>query len=462
MKKLRFLFAVWAAKAVTLACRIARFRASTLPGKYAFKFDPDFLKTASAQLPGKLVVVCGTNGKTTTNNLIASAMEAEGLRTVCNRAGANMLNGVAAAFAKEMSFAGRLKADCASIEADEATMPLLFDHLAPDIICVTNLFRDQLDRYGEIDIASELLKKAFAKAPDAIYVLNADDPVTSVFGEGRRTVYYGIAQNPDMSCCEEIRDGSSCQICGSPLEYEYYNYGQLGQYHCRNCNYHNPAVAFGAENIRIVDGTLDFDINGQNDAASSVAVHIHTGVAGLYNVYNMLTAFVACSLAGISARVTEQVLISQKPEPGRMSQFNINGKCVYLILSKNPTGFNQSVTTVLNDHREKDIMLVLNDNPQDGEDVSWIWDVDFEAMKKSEAGHYTITGQRRYDMYLRLKYAGYDESVLSVSPTIQSALEEVLQSSFGLCYVLVNYTAMYPTFQALSELENLGDRGAQK
>ena len=130
------------------------------------------------------------------------------------------------------------------------------------------------------------------------------------------------------------------------------------------------------------------------------------------------------------------------------------------MLSKNPTGFNQSVTTVLNDRRPKDIMLVLNDNPQDGEDVSWIWDVDFETMKKAETGHYTITGQRRYDMYLRLKYAGYDETILSVSPTIHSALQEMLQSSSELYYVLVNYTAMYPTFTALGELEQeYRDRG---
>lgn len=456
MKKLRFLLAVWAAKIVAFCCRIARYRASALPGKYALKFDPDFLSKAATQLPGKLIVVCGTNGKTTTNNLIASALEASGLRTVCNRAGANMLNGVAAAFAQKISLFGKQKADCASIEADEATLPLLFDHLVPDILCVTNLFRDQLDRYGEIDIASELLKKAFAKAPNAAYILNADDPVTSVFGEGRQAVYYGIAKNPDMLCCEEIRDGSNCQVCGTPLAYDYYNYGQLGRYQCESCGYCNPAITYGADNIRIVDGTLDFDIctAGDADGASlSTVTHIHTGVAGLYNVYNMLTAFAACSLAGVPPALTAEIFNAQRPEPGRMSRFQIGGNCVYLILSKNPTGFNQSVTTVLNDRREKDMMLVLNDNPQDGEDVSWIWDVDFETMKKAQAGHYTITGQRRYDMYLRLKYAGYDEAALSVSPSIQAALEEMLRSDKSLYYVLVNYTAMYPAYVALGELE---------
>ncbi len=456
LERIKLMLAVWASRLVMLLCRIARFRGSALPGKYALRLCPAFLAAAAAQVRKKIIVVCGTNGKTTTNNLIASAAELEGFAVVCNRAGANMLNGIAAAFAQKMDFLGRLDCDYACIEADEATLPLLFDHFTADVICATNLFRDQLDRYGEIDIASALLKKAFDKAPDAVYVLNADDPVTSVFGNDRQAYYYGIMQNTALVCCDEVRDGGSCQLCGQPLCYDYYNYGQLGRYRCAGCGCQNPLISVGADAIYIKDGELDFDIvNTGGLAGVPPEAHIHSGVAGLYNVYNMLAAYCVCAVAGVCPAAAAEAMAVQQPEPGRMSRFEIGGKCVYLVLSKNPTGFNQSVTSVLNDCRPKDLLLVLNDNAQDGEDISWIWDVDFESLMDSGA-HCTITGQRRYDMYLRLKYAGYEQDRLWVKDDITSALAKMLESDKNVYYALVNYTAMYPAYVALTKLAQKG------
>ena len=451
MDRIRLILAVIAAKLILLFCRITGSRGSATPGKYARALCPQVIALLAAKVKKGIIVVCGTNGKTTTNNLINAALVQAGYKTVCNNAGANMLNGIAAAFCKGAGLFGTMRADYACIEADEANLPLLFAQAKPDIIVVTNLFRDQLDRYGEIDLTAQLLKKAFDMAPDAKLILNADDPVTSVFGDGRSALYYGVKNDPHMRAVEEIRDGSNCQKCGAPLDYTYYLYGQIGQYQCPKCGYKNPQAAYDADHIRIENGILHFDV-----CKGGFVSHAESEVTGLYNVYNMLMAYAALDVLGLDSKSILSVLCAQKPEPGRMSRFDIGEKTVYLLLSKNPTGFNQSVTTVINDTREKDILLILNDNPQDGEDISWIWDVDFETLRSAGAGRYTLTGTRRYDMYLRLKYAGYDTSRITVCDTTEAALEHMLDSGRGLCYALVNYTAMYPAYVALNKLAKEG------
>lgn len=450
MKKIRFLVALWAAKAVLVICNILKSRGSAAPGRAALKICPEFIDIVSKQIKIKTILVCGTNGKTTTNNLINSALEKAGYKTVCNKDGANMLNGIAAAFSKSASIFGKLDAEFACLEVDEANMPLVLKHISADIIAVSNLFRDQLDRYGEIDITANLLKKAFLLAPNATLVLNADDPVTSVFENKSKNVYYSIAENPNMLCCSEIRDGSSCPKCGSALKYDYYNYGQLGKYLCPDCGYENPAVTYGAKNIKIKDAEMTFEI-----FKSDVSVlKISSSVMGLYNVYNMLLAYSVCDILNLEPLAVKNVFENRKPEPGRMNRFDINGKCVYLILSKNPTGFNQSVTTVINDNRQKDICLVLNDNAQDGIDISWIYDVDFETLITTDAASYTVAGTRKYDMCLRIKYAGANEKIISVCDTIASAIDNMLScGKQNVCYVLVNYTAMYPAYLHLTQLE---------
>lgn len=448
MKRIRLAAAVAAAKIIYMLCRLSGSRASATPGKYARLICGDVIGMLAKKVRKQIIVVCGTNGKTTTNNLINTTLVRAGYKTVCNSAGANMLNGIAAAFCKSAGIFGTLDADYACIEVDEANLPLFFEQAQPSVIVVTNLFRDQLDRYGEIDITAKILKRAFDMAPEATLILNADDPVTSVFGEGRRAIYYATGGKTDMLGCDEIRDGGSCQKCGCELSYQYYLYGQLGKYRCPECGYTNPKAEYTADNIRVREGVLCFDVErgGRRFRAESE-------VSGLYNVYNMLMAYAALDTAGINSEFIMGVLCSQKPEPGRMSRFCIDGKTVYLLLSKNPTGFNQSVMTVINDSRDKDVTIILNDRPQDGEDISWIWDVDFETLYGCGANNYTVTGDRRFDMYLRLKYAGYDESKISVRDTIDGALEKMLESGSSLFYVLVNYTAMYPAYTALTALE---------
>ena len=453
MNRIKFVLSVVVSKILYFACKMLGSRASTAPGKYARKICPDIISILSKKIKKQIIVVCGTNGKTTTNNLINTTLLRAGYKTVCNNVGANMLDGVAAAFCKSAGFFGTLNADYACLEVDEANLKLLFKQMSPSIIVVTNLFRDQLDRYGEVDTTSKLLKTAFDLAPDAKLILNADDPTTSAFGDGREAIYYSIDGKVDMLSCNEMRDGAVCQKCGEPLVYEYYLYGRLGRYKCQKCGDENKTATYKASGIAVKDGILHFDITRGDFAA-----HAESEVTGLYNVYNMLMAYAAADIVGIDNKSVLSVLCSQKPEPGRMSRFEINSKIIYLLLSKNPIGFNQSVTTVINDNREKNVLLGLNDLPQDGEDISWIWDVDFETLLKGDAKHYYIVGERRFDMYLRLKYSGCDEEKISVFDSIDVAIGAMLSDEQAISYLLVNYSVMYPMYQKLKTLEGGDDK----
>ena len=451
MKYIRLVLALIVSKMLYMACRLSGSRASTAPGKYARMICPDIIELLSKKVRKQIIIVCGTNGKTTTNNLINTALVRAGYKTVCNSVGANMLNGIAAAFCRRAGIFGAFNVDYACLEVDEANLPLLFKELEPSIIVVTNLFRDQLDRYGEADSTAKILQRAIDMAPDAKLILNADDSVTSVFGEGRDALYYGTDTDVDLIKCDEIRDGGICPKCGHKLSYEYYLYSQIGKYSCAQCGYKNPKATYTARDIKVLDGVLHFDI-----CSYGLVSHAESEITGLYNVYNLMMAYSALDAIGIDKKFILSVLCSQKPEPGRMSKFNIGGKLLYLILSKNPAGFNQSVAVSVNDTRKKAVLFALNDAPSDGEDISWIWDVDFETLLKSGEKQYIITGERRFDMYLRLKYALCDESLICVCDTIEEAIKKLIKCDGNVGYLLVNYTAMYPAYVHLKALEKGG------
>lgn len=445
---LRLAAAVSAAKFTRLLCRLTGTRASSLPGKVARLVCPDFIAQMAKKVRGEIIVTCGTNGKTTTNNLMYTCLTKAGKKCVCNNIGANMLNGIATAFVRSACACGKLDADCACFEIDEAYLQHAFREFTPDVIVVTNLFVDQLDRYGEVDATAKLLSKAFELAPDATYILNADDPVTSVFGQGKKAVYYGIGEALSLRRPIEKTSSAVCALCGGKLEYDHICYDKIGQYRCGGCGYTNPCAEMVASNVTLSDGRLSFAIDERQ---------ITTPITGIYNVYNILMAATAMHSVGIDDAVCDAVFNAQKPEPGRMSQFTVGDKTAYLILSKNPTGFNQSVMTVLNDTRKKDILLAVNDAPGDGEDVSWIWDVDFESLVSVADGRLYLCGRRAYDVYLRLQYADMDMRKVLVFGDCGEAANALMQGEENLAYALVNYTAMYPTYQALEKLQK-GDK----
>ena len=433
--RVRRLIAVWTAKIVSTACRLSGRQGVTLAGRIALKIDPDILKDLAGMVRKKIFVVCGTNGKTTTNNLLCSAIESEGGKLVCNHTGSNMLAGVAAAFVLAAGNNGKLDADYACIEIDEASTLRIFPHFKPDYMVLTNLFRDQLDRYGEIDLTMDILERAMKMAPEMTVIVNGDDSLSAYLAMKSGNPYrtYGISEQvfPEQKS-HEIREGRFCKNCGARLEYEFYHYSQIGKYHCPSCGFSRPEIDFEASHIDMSNG-LKFEVEGRQ---------IEADYRGFYNIYNILAAYSAARTAGFSLSGFSEMLRRFNPQNGRMEKFTVGGTQIVLNLAKNPAGFNQNISAVMEDEKEKDVIIVINDNAQDGTDISWLWDVDFDRFAQDRIRSVTVSGIRCQDMRLRMKYVDIQSELI---PDVKSAIESRVRDGCGNLYVLVNYTALYST-----------------
>lgn len=473
LSRVRDGIAVDAAKAVASGSRLAGNQGTSLPGKTAMKLSPPVLADLAGQVRNTIFAVCGTNGKTTTNNILCAMLEFGGHKVVCNRLGANMLAGIAGAFVREAGIDGRLNADHACLEVDEASAHLVFRHVRPDYLILTNLFRDQLDRYGEIDITIELLKQAIQMVPDMTLIVNADDPFSVYLAEqsGNPAVYYGIPEPIGSAPLQdthdkdkEIRESGFCKVCGAPLAYDFYHFSQMGSYHCTACSFRRPAARYEASDIRLAGG-VSFTVQG---------CRIESPLAGEYSVYNLLAVWAALRESGqilpggetaapasdgsrrdteaaagtdASRRAAEAaasrfnvVLRQFHTQFGRNEHFIVKGREVILNLAKNPAGFNQNIEAMLEDPDPKRLVIVINDNDQDGTDVSWLWDVEFERVRDASIRSIVVSGIRRLDMGLRLKY---EEIEAEIADTPEEAVENQLAAGEEKLYVLVNYTALF-------------------
>ena len=254
----------------------------------------------------------------------------------------------------------------------------MFEHLTPSKIIITNLFRDQLDRYGEIDITAALIDNALSKVPDTTeLIINGDDPLTVRFGHGTnmRCTYFGVTQDVDANAVD-TKEAIYCPLCGETLNYDYYHYSQLGKYHCKSCGFKRPEPDFEIYNVSL-DNSLAFTYK-YNDTISYISVNQR----GFYNIYNIAGALITALQLGISVDEINSALNLYKPQIGRMETFLIK-KPIILNLSKNPAGFNQAISTILRDTRTKNVLIIINDNAQDGKDISWLWDVNFEVFKNA-------------------------------------------------------------------------------
>ena len=440
--KIRRMAAVTAAKFTGYICKKMGRQGVTWAGKIALKICPDILEQLSAQVREKIYVVCGTNGKTTTNNMLCATLEKEGKKVICNHTGSNMLNGVVAAFVLGAKWNGTLDADYACIEVDEASTKYIFPAIRPDYMVMTNLFRDQLDRYGEIDITMNILEEMMRKVPDMKVIVNGDDALSAYLAmdSGNPYVTYGISRPVVQSAANEIREGRFCKKCGERLQYSFYHYSQLGDYKCPKCGFQRPELQYDAFDVKVGE-QLSFRVEDKLLSAN---------YKGFYNVYNILAAYAALRTAGFSGNSFYEMLKSFNPENGRMEQFRIEGTGVMLNLAKNPAGFNQNISAVMQDKSPKDIMIVINDNAQDGRDISWLWDVDFDLLKEESIRSITVSGIRCQDMRLRLKYVDIPSEL---EPDVESAVKGCAQKGTGNLYVLVNYTALFSTRNILKKLE---------
>lgn len=439
--RVRRLIAIWAAKIISTACRISGRQGATLAGKIALKMDPNILKDLSGQVREKIFVVCGTNGKTTTNNLLCSAIEAEGKKLVCNNTGSNMLQGIVSAFVLAAGINGKLDADYACLEVDEASTLRIFPHVKPDYMVLTNLFRDQLDRYGEIESTMDMLKRAMQMVPEMTVIVNGDDSISSYVAMASGNPYkaYGISEKV-FDNEVEVKEGRFCQKCGAQLEYEFNHYSQLGTYKCPGCDFKRPVIDFDASEIDLTDG-IKFKVEDRN---------ISVNYRGFYNIYNILASYSAARIAGLKVPHYEEMLQKYNPQNGRMEQFDIDGTHVVLNLAKNPAGFNQNVALVMDDPKDKDVIVVINDNAGDGTDVSWLWDVDYDRFGEDSVKSLTVCGIRRQDMRLRMKYV---DIPCELADDVKAAIEARIKDGCKNLYVLVNYTALFSTRDMLVEMQ---------
>ncbi len=429
---------------------------STLPGRVVLALEPDFLRRMAAQVGTGSLLVTGTNGKTTTANLLAGMLR-RGHRVCHNAAGANLLVGLTTAFLTECDPWGRLRAELAVLEVDEATMPRAAAELSPVGGVVTNFFRDQLDRYGELDTTVALVSRGLAALPaGAVAVLNADDPLTaSLAGCDHLTrVRFGcdpaaLADVPARGAAPS--DAPRCPRCGGELLYAHRFYAQLGEYRCARCGFARPrpevlvtawlpggAGRAGEVTLRVPGGELTFPL----------------ALPGLYNVYNAAAAVAAALGVGTALDDVVGALAGFRHAFGRMEWLDIAGHPACLALVKNPTGCSSVLQAVTADPAPgKALVLLLNDRYADGTDVSWIWDADFEALAAEQAGFAVVVagGRRAADMALRCKYAGVAAERLRVRAEPQRALALALAAATpgASVYVLPTYTAMLEARAAL-------------
>lgn len=416
-----------------------------MPGRVALAIDPGALEDMAGKLSLGSVVVCGTNGKTTTTNLLARAAEAQGLSVLCNREGANMEAGVVTALLPGPG------AQWGVFENDELSTLRVVPKLRPRYLVLLNLFRDQLDRCGEIDRVQDTIARALAGSPETTLVYNADDPLckgVAVKARGRGgAVSFGVAQ--DMRLPQDrVRGGGFCQVCGAPLSYRFRQYGQLGDYSCAACGFARGGLDAEAANVEVRPDGVALDVSG---GPCGGPFRLRARQGGAYMAYNVLAAYVAARLMGVEPESFQRALDAYDPGNGRLQRFDIGGRRVTLNLAKNPTGFNQNMSLLASDPSPKVVYIVINDDYNDGRDVSWLWDVDFERLGQADCRRVLVGGRRANDMQVRLKYAGVASEV---APTVGEVLDGArgLPEGWGV-WVLTNYSALWPV---KAELEKMG------
>lgn len=453
-----------------LSRRLGRGGGTTLPGVVLLKLRPNAVAEYATGLRHGAILISATNGKTTTTRLVVAAAEAAGLKVVTNAEGSNLERGVAAALLQ-----GARGADIAILEVDEAALPAVARSMQPRALLLMNLFRDQLDRYGELDTLVDIWRDLLDElAPPAglqhtQLILNADDPNLADLGRDRPGVtWFGI---DDTSVALDERahaaDATNCRRCGGALEHDVVLLGHLGHWRCVNGDAQRPTPDVVAAAVALRNDGQQVEVRFAT-AGTTDAVEISSGLAGLHNTYN-LTAAIATTAAfphaalgsdEASLRETAAAAIGATGAAfGRGERVEVDGRHLNLLLAKNPTGVNQNIRTVLTGTSEPvHVLAALNDRTADGQDISWIWDVDWEPLQDRVAS-LTLSGERAWDLALRFRYAGFDMDTVTVEPSIAAGLDIAMAAAptGSTVHALPTYTAMLDLRGELARRGHVGE-----
>lgn len=456
MVKVRFFLGLWVGKIIFFFTRLfGRGGGTAAPGLVARKISPNLTLALSQQLTRGSIAITGTNGKTTTSRILSSVLSAARQQPLHNRAGSNLMRGIASTLIQKSNWQGKIKADLCLWEIDEFTLPHAIKELKPKIVVITNLFRDQLDRYGEPDTIKKSWQKALFQLPgSATVILNADDPSIASLGQSLKTkvVYFGIAdQSLAQKKLPRSADCKQCPRCGHFLSFDSCFFSHLSnQYSCDNCDYSHPRNSLFCSKIlfKNTKGTQVVLKGFKKD------LKLEINLPGIYNVYNLLAAVAAAQALDIPEKMIRAGASNFQPAFGRIEEIPVGSKRILLLLCKNPTGFNQVLETITKAEKKLNLLIAINDLIADGRDVSWLWDVNFELLK-NKVQNLVVSGIRAEDMALRLKYEGLGNG--KEKPKIKKNLWEAI--SWGLkqtkaketLYILPTYTAMLAIRKILNQ-----------
>lgn len=418
MEKLLYSIASFFGYAISWIIRAGdRSTGSTWPGEVALRMYPSILRQLGKRIKKGCIVIAGTNGKTTTAGMVATMLRQQGFSVLHNSSGANLINGIVSTF-----FSQKKDAEYAVFEVDENALPTVLAQIQPKAIVLLNLFRDQLDRYGEVDTIAKLWRQALSSCTDATSVVaNGDDPMIVAVTENLRAsvVYFGL-ENPELYLkkMQHATDSIYCPKCGTRLTFGGVYFSHLGKWACGTCGFTHPDILVKSEEYG-------------------------APIEGVYNKYNAIAAGCVGEVIGLDKEKIQQGLNAFRPAFGRMESVVYKGKQIRILLSKNPTGFNESIRTVVTSKQVGPILMVLNDRIPDGTDVSWIWDVDFELLEewKYPIG---VAGERVYDMAVRMQYAIGIEKGIFAEEDLNEAIEEIVERAAvqETIWILATYSAM--------------------
>jgi len=406
---------------------------TNFPGKIALMLDKNILKTVADNYD--VILITGTNGKTTTTSMIYSIVKDSNKPVITNNTGANMYTGIVACFISNYSFRKPREKKIAVIEVDEANLKFVTEYITPSIITITNLFRDQMDRYGEVYTTLKKILEGVAKVEATTLLLNGDESLFGNLNIKNDIIYYGFSTKVNDNKVVDINaDAKFCTICKSPYEYNFITYNHLGDFYCTGCGYKRPNLTYS------VDKIIDINTSGSTVHINHKEYYINQ--PGTYNIYNALCAYSVAKLLGLKDTTIERSLKTVASSFGRQETLNIEGIEVKIILVKNPAGYDEAVNTINLDKRKINLALLLNDNYADGKDISWIWDVNFERLTNLNISKIMISGIRLYDMAIRLKVAGFSSESFLLCSDEETLLHKIKSCNNEIVYILATYTAM--------------------